>query len=161
MQQIYRRTPMLKSDFSKVALQLYRNHTLTWVFYCKFAAYFQNTFLKEHLQRAASNISSAQKAQKVKYTKRQPRLLTLSHLMSTKRSYILKQICSFYLQVCLRIMTFQWTSGVNGLTRNLPIASSSAKCGFLKNISKRFKWTNLFSVKRPLIYVLLKYKKII
>ena len=27
MQQIYWRTPMPKSDFNKVALQLYRNHT--------------------------------------------------------------------------------------------------------------------------------------
>ena len=44
MQQIYRRTPMLKSNFNKVALQLYRNRTSTWVFSCKFAAYFQNSF---------------------------------------------------------------------------------------------------------------------
>ena len=36
MQQIYRRTSMLKCDFNKVAKQ--------WVFSCKFAAYFQNTF---------------------------------------------------------------------------------------------------------------------
>ena len=42
MQQIYRITPMLKCDFSKVALQLYWNHTLGWVIFCKFA----NTFLK-------------------------------------------------------------------------------------------------------------------
>ena len=34
MQQIYRRT----------ALQLYRNLTSAWVFFCKFVAYFQNTF---------------------------------------------------------------------------------------------------------------------
>ena len=38
MQQIYSRTPMLKCDFSEVA------HTTAWVFPCKFAAYFQNTF---------------------------------------------------------------------------------------------------------------------
>ena len=44
MQQIYRRTPMLKCDFNKVAKQLYWNHTSTWVFSCKLAAYFQNTF---------------------------------------------------------------------------------------------------------------------
>ena len=31
-----------------------RNHTSTWVFSCKFAAYFQNTFLWEHLWRANS-----------------------------------------------------------------------------------------------------------
>ena len=44
MRQIYRRTPLRKCDFNKVALQLYRNRTSAWVFYCKFAAYFQNTF---------------------------------------------------------------------------------------------------------------------
>ena len=30
------------------------NRTLIWVLSCKFAAYFQNTFLYEHLWRAAS-----------------------------------------------------------------------------------------------------------
>ena len=44
MQQIYRRTTMLKCDFNKVVLQLYWNHTSAWVFYCKFAAYFHNIF---------------------------------------------------------------------------------------------------------------------
>ena len=44
MLQIYWRTPMLKSDFNKVARQLYWNHASAWVFSCKFAAYFQNTF---------------------------------------------------------------------------------------------------------------------
>ena len=44
MQQIYRRTPMPKCNFNKVALQLYWNHTSAWVFSCKFAAYFQNNF---------------------------------------------------------------------------------------------------------------------
>ena len=44
MQQIYRRTLMPKCDFKKAALQLYWNHTSVWVFYCKFAAYFKNTF---------------------------------------------------------------------------------------------------------------------
>ena len=43
-QQIYRRTPMPKSDFNKVAKQLYWNHILAWVFACKFPAYFQSTF---------------------------------------------------------------------------------------------------------------------
>ena len=40
---------MLKCDYNKVALQLYRNHTSAWVFPCKFAAYFQDTFLKNIL----------------------------------------------------------------------------------------------------------------
>ena len=44
MQQVYRRTPITKCDFNKVALQLYWNHTSAWVFSCKFAAFFQNTF---------------------------------------------------------------------------------------------------------------------
>ena len=54
MQQIYWRTPMQKSDFNKVAKQLYWNHTSPWVLSCKFAAYFQNTFSNEHLWVAAS-----------------------------------------------------------------------------------------------------------
>ena len=40
--------------YEKVALQLYWNHTSTWLFSCKFAAYFQNTFSQEHLWTAAS-----------------------------------------------------------------------------------------------------------
>ena len=46
IQEIYRRTPMPKCDFNKVALQFYWNDTLAlaWAFSCKFAAYFQNTF---------------------------------------------------------------------------------------------------------------------
>ena len=35
MQQIYRRIPMPKCDFSKAALQIYWNHTSAWVFSCK------------------------------------------------------------------------------------------------------------------------------
>ena len=54
MQQIYRRTPMPKCNFNKVALQLYWNRTSVWVFSCKFAAYFQNTFFQEQLWTAAS-----------------------------------------------------------------------------------------------------------
>ena len=49
IQQIYRRRPMPKCDFNKVALQLYCNSALawTWMLSCKFAAYFQNTFSYE------------------------------------------------------------------------------------------------------------------
>ena len=56
MQQIYRRTPTPMCDFNKVAtaLQLYWNRTSAWVFSCKFVAYFQNTFSKDHLWTAAS-----------------------------------------------------------------------------------------------------------
>ena len=58
MPQIYRKTPMPKCDFYKLTKQRYWNHTLAWVFSCKFAAYFQNTFSKEHLWRAASQCPS-------------------------------------------------------------------------------------------------------
>ena len=54
MQQIYRRTPMPKCDFNEAALQLYWDHTSTWVFSSKFATYFQNAFSWEHLWTAAS-----------------------------------------------------------------------------------------------------------
>ena len=43
MQQMYRRTPLSKCNFNKVAFQLYWNRTLAWVFSRKIAAYFQNT----------------------------------------------------------------------------------------------------------------------
>ena len=33
-----------KCDFNKVTLQFYWNRASAWVFSCKFAAYFQNTF---------------------------------------------------------------------------------------------------------------------
>ena len=59
MQQMYRRTPMPKCDFNKVAKQLHRNHTLAWVFSCKFAAYYRKTFLYDHLWRAASELCSS------------------------------------------------------------------------------------------------------
>ena len=49
MQQIYKTTSMPKCDFNKVAKQLYWNRTLAWVFSCKFASYFQNSFSEEHL----------------------------------------------------------------------------------------------------------------
>ena len=58
MKQIYRKTPMPKWDFNKVAMQHYWNHTSTWVFSCKSAAYFQNTFFEEQLWRAASGLNN-------------------------------------------------------------------------------------------------------
>ena len=54
MQQIYRRKPTPKCDFNKVALQLYWNRTSAWMFSCKNAAYFQNTFFLEQFWAAAS-----------------------------------------------------------------------------------------------------------
>ena len=55
------RTPMLKCDFNKAALQIYWNHTSAWVFSCKSAAYFQNTYFLEHLWMAASVYFSLKK----------------------------------------------------------------------------------------------------
>ena len=43
MQQIYRKTPMPKCDFKKIALQLSWNRTSAWMFSCKFTAYFPRT----------------------------------------------------------------------------------------------------------------------
>ena len=57
MQQIYKRAPMPKCDFSKVALQRYWNHSSEGVFSCKFAACFQNTISKDHLWVAISEVS--------------------------------------------------------------------------------------------------------
>ena len=50
MQQFYRRAPMPKCDFYKVAKQVFKNHMSAWVFSCKFAAYFQNTFKSTLMQ---------------------------------------------------------------------------------------------------------------
>ena len=55
MQQIYRRTPMSKCDFNKVAIkvsikvakQLYSNRTSAWVFSCKLLHIFRTPFLKK------------------------------------------------------------------------------------------------------------------
>ena len=44
MQQIFKKTPMLKCDLNKDAkASLLKSH-LIWLLTCKFAAYFQNTF---------------------------------------------------------------------------------------------------------------------
>ena len=42
------------ATFNNVTLQLCWNRTSAWVFSCKFAAYFQNTFFSEHIWMAAS-----------------------------------------------------------------------------------------------------------
>ena len=34
---------MPKCNFNKIAKQLYRNHTLAWVFYCKLVSFFFRT----------------------------------------------------------------------------------------------------------------------
>ena len=47
---------MPKRDFNKVAIEPDWNHTLTWMFSSKFAAYFPNTFSEEHLSMAGSAV---------------------------------------------------------------------------------------------------------
>ena len=54
MQQSYRRTPMPKCVFNKIAKQLSWNGSSTLVFSCKSTAYFSNTFSQEYSWRAAS-----------------------------------------------------------------------------------------------------------
>ena len=44
-----------RSEISIVAEQLYWNHTSAWVFSCKVAAYFENTFSNEKLWVVASD----------------------------------------------------------------------------------------------------------
>ena len=55
MQQIYRRTLMPKCDFNKAAKNFYWNHTLAWVFFFKFHAYFQDNFSKNHVWKTTSH----------------------------------------------------------------------------------------------------------
>ena len=55
---------MLKWDFNKIAKELYWNHTLAWVFSCKFVAYFQNIISWEHLWRAAFTLANSYVSQK-------------------------------------------------------------------------------------------------
>ena len=51
MQHIYKKTPMLKYDFNKVALKLYWNHTSAWVFSCKSCCIFsEHLFLRTYLE---------------------------------------------------------------------------------------------------------------
>ena len=66
MQQIYRGTPMPNCDFNNVA-----KHISAWVFSCKFAAYFQNTFSQKHLWMAASELCNkmTMQANSLKYFK--------------------------------------------------------------------------------------------
>ena len=66
---------MPKCDINKVARQLYGNHTSTWVFSCKFATYFQNTFSQEHRWRAASETT------RIKFSKLQRLAIGLIELM--------------------------------------------------------------------------------
>ena len=56
MQEIYRKTLVLKCNFNKVAKQFYWNNTLTWAFSCKFTAYFQNILSEDHLRMVISEL---------------------------------------------------------------------------------------------------------
>ena len=63
---------MPKCDFNKVAKQLYWNCTSALVFFCKFAAYFQNTFSQKHLWRGASFWSCSMKQRRSQNLKQAP-----------------------------------------------------------------------------------------
>ena len=88
---------MSKCDFNKVAKQLYWNCTSVWVFSCKFGAYFQNTFLQEHLCIAASGYTSDRAKEPVIYnpseldppSKKAPKILKFSYVQF-KRLFNLK-----------------------------------------------------------------------
>ena len=51
---------MPKCDFNKAAKQLDLNRTSTWMFSCKFAAYFQNNFSQELFCMAACTEENGQ-----------------------------------------------------------------------------------------------------
>ena len=70
MQQIYRRAPMPKCDFNNVSKQLYWYRILAWVFSCKFAAYFENTFCyKTPLVAASAQRIKVDDATRTNYNK--------------------------------------------------------------------------------------------
>ena len=92
---------MLKYDFNEVALQLYWNCTLTWVIFCKFPAYFQNTFSYEHLWEPAPEAikvfkitcictpisESTALGQIFQFTKKWSFLLRISSVNATKSAF--------------------------------------------------------------------------
>ena len=62
MQQIYRKTPMPKSNLYNLAKHLYLNYTSIWVFVFKFAVYFQNTFTRAPIKNFLKMIRKLGKA---------------------------------------------------------------------------------------------------
>ena len=84
---------MPKCDINKVARQLYGNHTSTWVFSCKFATYFQNTFSQEHLWRAASETT------RIKFSKLQRLAIGLIELIkyfNFLKTSVSRDVCLFF-----------------------------------------------------------------
>ena len=100
MQQVYRRTPMPKCDFNKVAKQPYWNHTSAWVF-CKLAAYFQKTSEGHLLIFSCSNsrksFSSLLSGQFLTQSNKEPKKLNLEifHFLSSLLSFLLVCLESF------------------------------------------------------------------
>ena len=76
------------------AKQLYWNCTLVWVFSCKFAAYFQNTFSQEHLWIAAFDTPSVS-WKKSKYVDFQRKTYNIS-LQRSCNAFDNKQITFLY-----------------------------------------------------------------
>ena len=106
MQENYRRKPMPKCDFNKVEKQLFWNHTLAWVFSCKFAAYFQNIyFFWEQLWCAASVIS-------LRDTFLCFTLFTLHYFYVALFScctffcVVIFSFCTFYVACCISLLHF-------------------------------------------------------
>ena len=90
MLQTYRRTTMPKCDFSKVALKFYWNRTLSWVFSCKFADCFQNTFSTKHPWMFASVQSDCKNLKHVFYSFHDKYTPDPIHIVSWSRKLRLK-----------------------------------------------------------------------
>ena len=64
MQHVYRKTRMPKCDLKKISKKNYCNHTLVWVFSCKFAAFcqnFQKSFYKNTYEGLLSDMDQNSK----------------------------------------------------------------------------------------------------
>ena len=88
MQHIYRRIPMPKCDFNKVAKQFYSNHNSAWAFSCKFAAIFRSPVSKK-----GGLLLTAQRSLK---------WLTLKAIMTVMR-YSLFVIVNYFFQLSLTV----------------------------------------------------------
>ena len=99
-------------------ITLYWNHTSAWVFSCKFAAYFQNIFLKEQLRRAASE--------------RRSRTLA-TYLVIKNKTKIMVRMCAFKTSPSRQNEMFSFLrKGSEMLLTLEPIRSCSEKKMFLK-----------------------------
>ena len=132
MQQIYRRIPVLKCDFNKVAFQLYWNYTSAWMLSCKFAAYCQNIFTSEHLWTAASGIPMLKNrgsAEKI--------ILTVNELCQRLLKSCVKQLCQQLLKIhvsdCWTIVPVTVEKPCRWLLNNMPATIEQSHQWLLKN----------------------------